>query len=122
KQQQASGQLDSITREADRLAGQQREQANRMADMFGQPGTDGQPARARAQGAAPSVQQQRQLGQDRQQTAQDLSRLQNNIRDAMRSLASSQRDASTKLRNALSGIEDADLQNLLERSANWINQ
>ncbi len=122
KQQQAASQLDSITREADRLAAQQRDQASRLADMFGQPGSDGQPARPRNSAGGASLQQQRQLAQDRRQTADDLARLQNQIRDAMRSLASSQRDASTKLRNALSGVEDADLQTLLERSANWINQ
>ena len=121
KQEQATGQLGSLTNEADRLAAEQRDQANRMADMFGQPGANGQPGRAPAQNGA-SVQQQRQLAQDRQKTAQDLGRLQNQMRDAMRSLQSSNRDASTKLRDALGGIDDADLQNLLERSANWIGQ
>jgi hypothetical protein len=122
KQQQASGQLDSLAREADRLAAEQRAQANRMADMFGQPGTDTAPGRPRAQAGAPSAQEQRQFAQDRQQTARDLARLQDQMRQSMRSLASSQRDASTKLREALAGIEDSDLQNMLERSANWVGQ
>jgi hypothetical protein len=122
KQQRASNQLDSLVREADRLAQQQREQSERMADMFGRPGSEGVPGRARSEAEGPSNQEQRQFVQDRREMASDLARLQDQMRQSMRSLASSQRDASTKLRDALAGVEDADLQTLLDRSANWVGQ
>ena len=51
-----------------------------------------------------------QLATDRQRMADDLSKLEQNIRNAARELDSGQRAASDKLRGALEGMDQADLE------------
>jgi len=52
--------------------------------------------------------------------ADDLSNLQQDMRNAARELDSGQRAASGKLREALEGVDEADLETRLQRTADWL--
>jgi hypothetical protein len=112
RQQQASQQLDSVARETQQLASQQREQADRIHRMFGQ-GDDG---------ANANPQEEEKLARDRVQTAEDLAQLEKRIQDAIRNLASGDQAAAAKLRDALGNAQQSDLQLRLQRSADWIRR
>jgi hypothetical protein len=115
RQQQASDQLDSIRRATDRVSSQQREQAERMRQMFGQGELPQQPG-----SGVPREQQQ--LAEDRQRLAEEYGRLERQMQDAVRDLAQSQRAASTRLRDALGEAQQNDLRNRLQRSGDWIRR
>ncbi|HLY65931.1 MAG TPA: hypothetical protein VKU60_10390, partial [Chloroflexota bacterium] len=89
-----------------------------MRQMFGPSSPDGQPQ------AAPNgtEEQQLQLAQQRQQTADDYAALEKQMQDSVRSLASTQPDASSKLRDALGAAQQDDLRNNLQRSADWLSR
>jgi hypothetical protein len=116
QRQQNSGRLDSIAREADRLATAQRDQSDRLHRMFSQDDSDnsqsGQDAWNRAQA----------LAQDRQRLADDLSQLEKQMRDTARNLASTQQGAASKLRDALGDLDQDDLQTRIQRSADWLRR
>ncbi len=118
QQQQASGRLDSIAGEADRLAGQQRDQADRMRKLLG----DASSADESGQAPQDLWNQASKLAQDRQQLADDLANLEKQARDAARDLASTQRGAASKLRDALGNLDQEDLQTRLQRSADWLRR
>jgi hypothetical protein len=111
QQQQSSQQLDSIAREGERLANEQRDQEERMRRMFSSgEGQDRGPAES-------------QLGDQRQQTAEALGKLEKQMQEAARSLGSGgQAASSAKLREALGGMETADLQNRLRKSGEFIRR
>src|ERR1700676_2149927 len=52
--------------------------------------------------------------------ADDLSKLEQNMRNAARELDSGQKAASDKLRGALEGMDQADLETRLQRTAEWL--
>jgi len=120
RQQGASGRLDSLAREAERLASEQRDQANRMrtagsglnqqrgANPSGQQQSDAKP------------QEQAKLAADRERLAHDLSRLQRDMQGARRELASREPSAASKLREAVGDLERSGLQSRLQNSADSI--
>jgi hypothetical protein len=118
QQQSASGRLDSMAREADRLAAEQRTQADRLHRLFLQQGA--------SEDLAPSQQtignQVQRLAQDRQRLSDDLARLEQQMRNAARELAPTQRAAASKLRGAVGDLDEADLQTRLQRSADWLRR
>jgi hypothetical protein len=58
--------------------------------------------------------------QDRQRVADDLARLTQQLRGAARELAPTQPAASGKLRSALDGIDQNDLNTRMQRSSDWL--
>ena len=118
QQQQASGRLDSVASEADRLAAEQRDQADRMRKLLGDA------ASANESGQAPQDlwNQASKLARDRQQLADDLASLEKQARGAARDLASTQHGAASKLRDALGNLDQEDLQTRLQRSADWLRR
>jgi len=118
QQQQASGRLDSMAGEADRLAAEQRDQTDRMRKLLGQASS------ADEAGQAPQDlwNQASALARDRQQLADDLANLEKQARDAERELASNQHGAASKLRDALGNLDQEDLQTRLQRSADWLRR
>jgi hypothetical protein len=115
QRQQSSGRLDSIARDADRLAATQREQSDQLRRLSQQNPSDN----AQMQDAWNKAQA---LAQDRQHLADDLSRLEKQMRDAARDLASTQQDAASKLRDALGEMDSDDLQTRVQRSADWLRR
>ena len=105
QQQQATGKLDSLSRETDRLSKEEHAQADRIRSMTGQSGASNQ------EQYEARLQQRNKLAEDRQQLSDDLSSLEKNMRNAARELAPSQPQAASKLRDALGGMDQTDLTN-----------
>jgi hypothetical protein len=114
KQPQGSGQLDSLAQEADRLASEQRDQAARAQQKFGS-GSSGSENSQRWFGSG--NEEQSKLADGRQLLASDLSRLEKATQDAARQLGSGQRDAASKLQQALGEMDSSNLQARLQHSA-----
>lgn len=116
QQQQATGKLDYLARESDRLSKEEHGQADRIRSMTGQPGASNQEQyQAR-------VQQRNKLAEDRQQLSDDLSQMEKNLRNAARELAPSQPQAASKLRDALGSMDQTDLTNRTQRTADWLRR
>ena len=119
RQQEAAKRLASMTREADRLASEQSDQADRMRQMSGENG------KANSSGQAQSdarLREQEKLANDRERMASDLSRLEKQMQDAARELASGQDSASARLREALGEAQRSELLSRIQRSAESIRR
>jgi hypothetical protein len=116
QRQQTSGQLDSMSREADKIAAAQRAQAERMRQLQ-QGSFDGSD-----QGQQNAWNRAQSLAQDRQHLADDLGRLENEMRDAERRLAATQRGAASKLRDTLGEMDRNDLQTQAQKSADRLRR
>jgi hypothetical protein len=113
QQRESSQQMDALAREGDRLQKEEADEEARERQMFAHGNTvDG----------LSQTGEQSKLGDDRQQTAEALSRLEKQMQDEARSLGGSQPNSATKLRQALSGMEQDDLTNRINKSADWIRR
>jgi hypothetical protein len=117
QQQLASGKIDSLAREADQLRQRESAQAARIKDFASQQApqsiTDLSAMLARRR-------QLTQMAEDRQQLSDSLSNLQSNLRDAAREMASNQPGVAENLRDALKEMDNSDLDNRVQRSADWL--
>lgn len=117
--QLASNKVDSLTREADRLRQEQSAQTSQINKFAGQQSpqgiTDLDAMLARRR-------QLTQLAQDRQQLSDSLSNLQRNVRDTAREMASNQPDVAQNLRDALKEMDNSDLDNRVQRTADWLRR
>ncbi len=112
------GRMDSLNREADRIAAAQREQADRMRKLAEQSsnGVNGD------SGSGGRDQQRQRLANDRQRLSDDYARLEKGLRDSARDMAGSDRTASSKIREALGQANQADLSSRFQRSADRLRQ
>jgi hypothetical protein len=119
QQQLASGKTDSLTQEANRLTQEEHAQAEQIKkfanDQGRASGTD-------LDGMTARIQERNRLAQQRQQLSDDLSKLQKNIRDAARQMATAQPSAAQKLREALTEMDESDLDNHVQRTADWLRR
>lgn len=120
QQQQASGKLDSLAQEADRIAREERAQADRIRKFVEQqnqvePATTLQQMMDRANA-------RNRIADDRQKLSEDFSRLQNNLRNTARQLAPTQPGTSSKLRDALNASDQDGLDNRVQRTADWLRR
>ena len=115
----ASNKMDAFAHEANRIRQQERTQAgqiNQLASDQDQTNiTDLSAMMARRR-------QLTQLAEDRQQLSNNLSTLQRNLRDAEREMASNQPQAAQNVRDALKQMDDSDLDNRMQRSADWLRR
>jgi hypothetical protein len=116
QQQQATGKLDSLSRESERLSKEERAQADRIRGMAGQSGVSNQ------EQYSARMQQRNKLAEDRQQLSDDLAQMEKNLRNASRELAPTQPQSASKLRDALGGMDQTDLTNRVQRSADWLRR
>jgi hypothetical protein len=116
QQKQATGKLDSLARESDRLSKEEHAQADRVRGLAQKPDGDSQ------EQYAARLQQRNKLAEDRQQLSDDLSQLEKNLRNAARELAPNQPQAASKLREALGGMDQTDLTNRTQRTADWLRR
>lgn len=116
QRQQNAGALDSLANEAERLAGQEQDQAGRLRSLqqAAQRLQSGNGSQSEYQQAEDQLQK---LQADRQKQADDLSRLESNLRNAQRQAVSSDRQTASKLRDALSQLDENDLQTRIQRSS-----
>ncbi len=119
RQQLSSAKLGSLSQEADRLAQEERAQIDRINKFATRTGEtnpvdrDSMMARSR---------ERNQLAGERQQLSDDLSRLQTNIRDSARTMAPNQPGVAQKLREALTEMDQSDLDNHVQRTADWLRR
>jgi hypothetical protein len=117
EQQDAAGRLNSMAQTAEQLAAQQKRQADRVRELMAQQNA----ARAANQPQKyPSAQEVDKMVNDRQHVADDLSRLTQQMRSAARELAPTQPAASSKLRSALDGADESDLNTRMQRSSDQL--
>ncbi len=117
QQQDAAGRLNSMAQTADQLAARQKQQADHVRDLMAQQNaarTCGKPL------TYPSPQEIDKMVNDRQQVSDDLARLTQQMRSAARELAPTQPAASTKLRGALDGMDESDLNTRMQRSSDGL--
>src|ERR1700749_5246351 len=62
------------------------------------------------------------MAEDRQQLSDDLSQLEKNLRNPAREMAPQQPQAASKLRDALNGMDQSDLTNRVQRTADWLRR
>jgi hypothetical protein len=119
QQQMASARLDSLGREAARLRQAERIQSGKINEL----GDEQYDPNSIDLGKFMTQRRERnQLAQERQQLSDDLSNLQKNLRKAAREMANNQPDTAQKLQEALKEIDDSDLDNRVQRSADWLRR
>jgi len=123
QKQQASSKLDSLAGEAARLTKEESAQAGRIQSLANQKdasqdeGDEPSPAQMAAR-----AQELRKLAEDRQRLSDDLSHIEKGLRDTARELAPNQPGTSSKLRDALSEMDQSDLENRVQRTADWLRR
>ena len=119
QQQLASRKMDSLERDAERLRQEERAQANQIGKFANSQDpsdiTDLNTMIARRRELS-------QVAQDRQQLSEGVSNLQKNLREAARDMASNQPGASQGLRNALTEMDNSELDNRVQRSADRLRR
>jgi hypothetical protein len=119
QQQIASGKVDSLAREAVRLTQQEREQAERINKLAGAAQQD-DPNHADLNDMMARLHERDRLAEERQQLSDDLSKLGKNLRDGAREMAPSRPEVAKKLRDALTEMDESDLDNHVQRTADWL--
>jgi hypothetical protein len=119
QKEQASGKLDSLSREAGRLTKEESAQADRIRSLGSKPDESEVPTPAQM---AARAQELHKLTDDRQRLSDDLSHLEKGLRDTARQLAPNQPGTSSKLRDALSEMDQSDLGNRVQRTADWLRR
>ena len=120
QQQLASGKVESLAREADRLKQDEHSQADRINKLAKQQNGETNPNDL--EGMLAHRRERDQLAGERQQLSDRLSGLQSNMRDAARAMAPNQPGSAQKLRDALTEMEDTDLDNRVQRTADWLRR
>lgn len=117
QQQDSGSRLNSMAQTAEQLASRQKQQADRVRSLI----SDLTSARTSGQQPKyPSAEEVDKMASDRQQAADDLARLTQQMRNAARELASTQPGASNKLRSAISELDENDLGTRLQRSSDQL--
>src|ERR1700683_4807029 len=104
---------------AEQLAAEQKQQADKVRDLMAQQNA------ARTSGKQmtyPSAQEIDKMVNDRQQVSDDLGRLTQDMRGTARELATTQPAASGKLRSALEGLDENELDTRLQRSSDRLRR
>jgi hypothetical protein len=120
QQQLSSGKIDSLAHEADRLSREEHAQADRINKFASQPPVPADGKNLDSMMAR--LHERDRLAQERQQLSNDLSNLQRSVRDAARDMAHNQPGVAQKLRQALSEMDESDLDNHMQRTADWLRR
>lgn len=115
QRQQNSGRLDSLAQEGDRLANEQRSQSDRVRDLASRANNGD----ANGESTYNAVQS---LAEGRQRLTDDLGRLETQMRNAARDLASGDHAAASKIRDALRQADQSNLDSRVQRSADLLRR
>ncbi len=128
QQQEAQSQLAALRQQADRLASEEQRQATRLQDLarhsrsglsaFGG-GLSDLPPVPSLTGGPGDVES---MIDDRQKLADDLGQLEARMREAERDALPRSRTAASKIRDALSDLDESETQTLLQRSADQMRR
>jgi hypothetical protein len=120
----ATNSLDSMAREASRLAQEERAQSQSINQLASQQNdsssADGNFSSSYLDNMMARIHQRDQLAEQRQHLSNDLSRLQQSMRDTARTMAPNEPDVAGKLRDALTEMDQSDLDNHVQRTADWL--
>jgi hypothetical protein len=105
RQQQAAGSVDDLARQAEDIANRQQESNAKMRRAFGSPGQE--------QGQGTTPQQTEQLAREKEQLANDYQRLESQMGTVARDTQATNRQLSSKLRDALGQVQQNELNNRL---------
>ena len=119
QQRLASGRMDSLAREANRLTQEERAQADQISKFVNQ---QRESNATNLDGMTARVHERNRLAEERQKLSDDLSRLQGNVRDTAREMAPVQPEVAQKLREALTEMDESDLDNHVQRTADWLRR
>ena len=114
RRQDTAGQLDDLKARADQVGEKQKELENRLRQSVAGNGKDGKGGASR--------QQTDQLASDLDKNLEDLKKLEQDIQRSARDLRATQPDASTKLRDGVSEIQQNDVERRIQYSAEYIRQ
>jgi hypothetical protein len=122
QQQIASTKFDSLAQEADRLKQTERTQASQINQLATQQGEEPSATDSDLDALMARHRQRDELAQERQQLSDRLSALQQKLRDTARETNQDQPEAAQKLRDALSEMDNSDLDNRVQRTADWLRR
>jgi hypothetical protein len=122
QQHLANNKVESLARDASGIQQEERAQAGRIDKLSSRGGESSSTDTNTPDldNMMSKVHERDQLAAERQRLSDDLSRLQKNMRDAARTMAPSQPSVAKKLRDALTEMDDADLGNHVQRTADWL--
>jgi hypothetical protein len=108
---QSAGHLDELGHKAQELADRARQQQDQLRDLSGRAalGRSGRP-----------VPNTEGMIDARQKLADDVGRLEQSLRDAERETLKGNRQAASKLRDALNGLDESNIQSRLQASADHL--
>ena len=119
QQQLASGKVDSLAREATRLKNEEGAQSERIDKAMSQQQNgdafDLTDTMAR-------MRERDRLAQERQQLSDDLSKFEKSMRDSALQMAPNQPGVAKQLRDALTEMDNSDLNNHTQRTADWLRR
>jgi hypothetical protein len=116
QQNLAGNRMGQLSHEADRIQQEEQAQSQRIDEFTKQT----QNHSFNPQDIQNFMRQRNQIAGDRQALSDSLSKLQKNMREAASGMASNQPDAAKKVRDALSEMDNSDLDNRVQRSADWL--
>jgi len=107
---QSKNQIEDLARQADLLANKQRDFEGQMRRAFGPQGKD------------LSREEAAQLAAQKDAEVNDLKKLSSGMQAAARDLQATERAASIKMREALSGIQQSEMERDMQRNADYIRR
>jgi hypothetical protein len=110
RSQEAGGKVEDLARQAEDLARRQQDFEGQMRRAYG---PKSQPV---------TREQAEQLAGQKEGEIQDLKQLEQDMQNAVRDLMATERKTSTKLREALSDMQQAELPRDMQRNADWIRR
>jgi hypothetical protein len=110
RSKEAGSQVDNLARQAEELASRQQDFEGQMRRAYGPQAKD------------LTRQQAEQLAGQRDGEVKDLKQLEQQMQNAVRDLMATEPKTSSKLRQALGDMQQAELPRDMQRNANWIRQ
>jgi hypothetical protein len=121
RRQESSSQLGDLEQRAEKLAAEQRDLENRMRREFGAQAM--QDSRYGAAASTPdSRQAAEQMASEKEKMTAELERLETDMKKSARDLASTQPDASARVREGLSEIQQNDAKARMTAAATWLRR
>jgi hypothetical protein len=120
RRQESSSQLGELEQRAEQLAAEQRDLENRMRKEYGQQAID--PRSASATSPQQARQTAEQLAQQKEKMAGEVDRLETDMKKSARELAQTQPDASARVRDGLSELQQNEAKARMNASAGWLRR
>jgi uncharacterized protein DUF4175 len=121
RRQESSSQLGDLEQRAEKLAGEQRDLENRMRKEYGAQAI-GDPRAGAGNSPQQARQSAEQMAAEKEKMAGELERLESDMKKSARDLAQTQPDASARVRDGLSEIQQNEAKARMTASAGWLRR